>query len=75
MIAAARRAGVQVIWDLFHYGWPDDLDKFKPEFVNRFASWRAPTPRSWRTKPAKTLFSRPSTNHPSSPGAAATPAF
>jgi beta-glucosidase/6-phospho-beta-glucosidase/beta-galactosidase len=36
MIAAAHGAGVQVIWDLFHYGWPDDLDIFKPEFVNRF---------------------------------------
>src|SRR5665213_1099727 len=36
MLAAARRAGVQVIWDLFHYGWPDDLDIFKPEFVTRF---------------------------------------
>jgi hypothetical protein len=30
MVAAARRAGVQVIWDIFHYGWPDDLDIFKP---------------------------------------------
>src|SRR5579871_410094 len=23
MLYAARRAGVQVIWDIFHYGWPD----------------------------------------------------
>ena len=37
MLRAARRAGVQVIWDLFHYGWPDDLDIFAPEFVDRFA--------------------------------------
>lgn len=36
MIRAARRAGVQVIWDLFHYGWPDDLDIFTPAFVARF---------------------------------------
>src|SRR4051812_15750455 len=26
MLAAAREAGVQVIWDVLHYGWPDDLD-------------------------------------------------
>ena len=37
MIRAARDAGVQVIWDLFHYGWPDDLDILSPEFVTRFA--------------------------------------
>ena len=38
MIAAAQDAGVQVIWDLFHYGWPYDLDIFSPEFIHRFAS-------------------------------------
>ena len=38
MLRAARQAGVQVIWDLFHYGWPDDLDVFGPEFVERFAA-------------------------------------
>lgn len=36
MIRAAQRAGMQVIWDLFHYGWPDDLDIFSPAFVTRF---------------------------------------
>ncbi len=38
MLAAARKAGVQVIWDIFHYGWPDDLDIFQPEFVTRFGA-------------------------------------
>lgn len=38
LLRAARRAGVQVIWDLFHYGWPDDLDIFAPAFVDRFAA-------------------------------------
>ena len=36
-LRAARQAGVRVIWDLFHYGWPDDLDIFTPAFVERFA--------------------------------------
>lgn len=36
-VAAARRHGIQVIWDLCHYGWPDDLDLFAPAFVDRFA--------------------------------------
>lgn len=39
MVRAARTAGTQVIWDLFHYGWPADLDLFSPEFVKRFAAF------------------------------------
>ncbi len=39
MLRAARNAGVQVIWDLCHYGWPDDLDLFSPAFVDRFAAF------------------------------------
>lgn len=37
-VRAARRHGVRVIWDLLHFGWPDDLDVFTPAFVDRFAS-------------------------------------
>jgi hypothetical protein len=37
MLEAAREQGIQVIWDLFHYGWPDDIDIFSPAFVDRFA--------------------------------------
>lgn len=37
MLRAARDARVQVIWDLCHYGWPDDLDIWSPAFVDRFA--------------------------------------
>jgi len=36
ILRAARRSGVQVIWDLLHYGWPDDLDIFGPDFAPRF---------------------------------------
>ncbi|MGI8748019.1 MAG: beta-glucosidase, partial [Deinococcus sp.] len=39
MLRAAREAGVQVIWDLCHYGWPDDLDPFGKEFTPRFAAF------------------------------------
>jgi uncharacterized DUF497 family protein len=38
MLRAARETETQVIWDLCHYGWPDDLDIFSPEFIRRFAS-------------------------------------
>ena len=36
---AAEAEEITVIWDLFHYGYPDDLDPFHPEFVARFADY------------------------------------
>lgn len=33
---AAQKHGVQVMWDLCHYGWPDWLDIYSPAFVDRF---------------------------------------
>ena len=36
MIRAAQATGTQVIWDLFHDGWPDFLDIFSEAFVERF---------------------------------------
>jgi hypothetical protein len=37
MLHAARRRGTQVIWDLCHYGYPDWLDIWSDEFLERFA--------------------------------------
>lgn len=39
MLRAARTTGMQVVWDIFHYGWPDDLDIFSPEFLRRFGAF------------------------------------
>lgn len=36
LVRAARDTGVQVVWDLCHYGWPDGLDIWSPEWVRRF---------------------------------------
>jgi beta-glucosidase/6-phospho-beta-glucosidase/beta-galactosidase len=36
-VQAACRNGIQVIWNLCHYGWPDDIDVFSPAFIDRFA--------------------------------------
>jgi beta-glucosidase/6-phospho-beta-glucosidase/beta-galactosidase len=36
-LRAAQQTGVQPIWDMCHYGWPDDLDVWSPAFVDRFA--------------------------------------
>jgi len=45
MIRAANRHGIQVIWTLCHYGWPDGLDVFSPSFVDRFARFSRETAR------------------------------
>jgi hypothetical protein len=41
MLRAAEATRTQVMWDLCHYGWPDDLDVFSPAFVDRFARFSA----------------------------------
>jgi polysaccharide biosynthesis protein PelF len=37
MLRAARETQTQVVWDLFHYGWPDGLNIWSAAFVERFA--------------------------------------
>lgn len=37
MLAEGRRQGVQQIWDLCHFGYPDDLTPLHPMFARRFA--------------------------------------
>ncbi len=34
---AAERHGVLVIWDICHYGWPEDVDPLRPSFPERYA--------------------------------------
>lgn len=38
-VEAARANEIDVVWDLFHYGYPDDLDPFGREFPRRFADY------------------------------------
>ncbi len=38
-VRAARDAGTQVIWDLFHYGVPSGVDIWGTGFVDRFAAF------------------------------------
>lgn len=44
-LRAAQQAGVQPIWDLCHYGWPDHLDIWSPRFVDSFAAFAAAVAR------------------------------
>ncbi|MDB5368732.1 MAG: beta-glucosidase/6-phospho-beta-glucosidase/beta-galactosidase [Roseomonas sp.] len=45
MLRAARAADIQPIWDLCHYGWPDDIDIWSAAFVSRFAAFCAAAAR------------------------------
>src|SRR5690348_12811784 len=39
MLEAAEEAGIQVIWDLFHYGSPDCIDQAGDDFPERFTDF------------------------------------
>ncbi|MBC7925396.1 MAG: beta-glucosidase [Bryobacteraceae bacterium] len=36
LVKAAQKTGMQVIWDLLHYGWPEHIDVFDSRFVDAF---------------------------------------
>ncbi len=50
MLRAARQAGVQVIWNLCHYGMPHGLDIWSPHFLERFALFAAAAARVVRAE-------------------------
>ncbi|MCU7613494.1 hypothetical protein N0B16_03510 [Chryseobacterium sp. GMJ5] len=37
MILAAQKTGIHIIWDICHFGFPDDLTPLHPMFPRRFA--------------------------------------
>jgi beta-glucosidase/6-phospho-beta-glucosidase/beta-galactosidase len=47
---------VQVIWDLCHYGWPDDLDIWSPAFIERFARFARVVAQLVRNETETTAF-------------------
>ncbi len=38
-LTAARRHGIELIFDLFHFGYPQDVDLFSADFPARFADY------------------------------------
>ncbi len=38
-VEASRRFEIEVIWDLFHYGFPKEIDLFSEEFPKRFGDY------------------------------------
>src|SRR5262245_31428150 len=63
-VLAARRAGVEVIWDLFHYGYPRGLDPLSEAFAARFADYCFAVGRYIATRTEGTAWFTP-VNEPS----------
>ncbi|HEY6225544.1 MAG TPA: family 1 glycosylhydrolase [Verrucomicrobiae bacterium] len=38
-LEASRNYNIEVVWDLFHYGYPSDIDLFGEDFPKRFADY------------------------------------
>jgi beta-glucosidase/6-phospho-beta-glucosidase/beta-galactosidase len=41
MVKAAKLHGIEIVWDLFHFGWPGFLDIFQQEWVESFVGLAA----------------------------------
>jgi beta-glucosidase/6-phospho-beta-glucosidase/beta-galactosidase len=59
MIEAAREEGIQILWDICHYGWPDDLDIFSPAFIDRYANFARAFARLMRDESEGVQFFAP----------------
>lgn len=55
-VRAAREQGVSVIWDLLHYGFPDFVDLFAPEFPAVFARFARAATQFLRAETPGTLW-------------------
>ncbi|MDB5868179.1 MAG: glycosyl transferase group 1 [Polaromonas sp.] len=55
----AEKHGIEVIWTLMHYGWPDDIELLSPEFVERFAAFSDKVARTLRSVSSSRRFYQP----------------
>lgn len=56
MLEAAAEAGVQVIWDLFHYGAPDHIDQGSAAFIDSYSRFAAEAVRVHRSVTGEAAF-------------------
>ena len=59
MLQAAHSTGTQVIWDICHWGVPDDIDIFSAEFPLRFSAFAAAAAALIRTESLRAGIARP----------------
>ena len=54
-----RETGVVQVWDLFHYGYPDDLDPADDTFIDRFRDYAVAVMRAVREETDGPLYLTP----------------
>lgn len=59
LLHAAQKTNAQVIWTLCHYGFPDGLDVFSPEFIKRFVRFSVAVARFLREHTDDTPYFTP----------------
>jgi hypothetical protein len=59
MAQAAAKAEVDVVWDLMHFGWPDDVNVFRPSFPARFGQYAHAFARTYSTVTDRPAFITP----------------
>jgi beta-glucosidase/6-phospho-beta-glucosidase/beta-galactosidase len=50
ILEAAQKEGIEIIWDLLHFGWPDFLEIFEPRWVDSFGNFAAAFCRMLRSE-------------------------
>lgn len=56
MMAIGREENIEQIWDLNHFDFPEDLDPFSPEFIDRFAKYAAAAIQVIRKYTDRTIY-------------------
>jgi hypothetical protein len=59
MLEAAAEAGVEVIWDVFHYGAPDHVDLGTADFLGAYARFAAEAARVHRESTGRPMLACP----------------
>ncbi len=59
ILDAADRQGVEIIWDLLHFGWPSDIDIFDRCWVERFSDFTSAFSRWMRNREGSPTFVAP----------------
>ena len=59
IMEAAQRQGMQIIWDLLHFGWPAHLDIFDASWVDAFANFAAAFGRLLRNTTGGPIYIAP----------------
>lgn len=59
ILEAAENQGIEIIWDLLHFGWPSHLDIFEAKWVEAFGEFAARFGRVLRSESAGPHFVAP----------------